>query len=433
MAVAAVSIAMCVSGCGGAGTSLRIGVLSDCQGNLSPFYEPTLSTAELPLLERGARPLGDQPSDGITDATVAGRTVRLVFGCAGTSSSSAVAEARRLVEREGVDIVVGPQLTEAEAVKEYAKREQGITFVAAAAAPQSSTLRDPASNFFSFYLDETQAAAGLGAYAFRHGWRRAVIVGQDEAINWGYAAGIVAEFCSLGGDVVKRVWVSQETNPSSLVADVPKHGIDGIFFLPSQGPQLLALMKGLPLLHHGLAGRVVGAGPVFVDYTQSLGQRLDGAVYSTGGTDSDPGTSMAVYTAHLAKAFPKVFSFVGLGAPGAGFGLGYYNAMQAALTALGRVGGDLSHGERRYMAALAKVELDAPNGHVRLDANHQAVAPNYLNRLVRNRRGKLTAKTFETIPDVEQTFGGLFSATSPPPGRTSPACRHGNPPPWAAR
>jgi branched-chain amino acid transport system substrate-binding protein len=95
------------------------------------------------------------------------------------------------------------------------------------------------------------------------------------------------------------------------------------------------------------------------------------------------------------------------------------------------VGGDVSEGERRFQAALAHVELEAPNGHVRLDGHRQAIAPNYLNRLTLNGKGQLTVRTFETVPDVEQTFGGLFSATSPPPGRTTPPCKRGRPPAWA--
>ena len=137
-----------------------------------------------------------------------------MLGCASSSSSSAVAEARRLVEREHVDVVIGPQLTEAGAVKQYAARAPGVTFVGGCCAPQTGALKDPAPNWFSFAFDETQVGAGLGTYAFRQGWRRAVIIGPDEALGWGYAAGVVGEFCALGGQVAKRIWVSPLINPS---------------------------------------------------------------------------------------------------------------------------------------------------------------------------------------------------------------------------
>lgn len=431
VALAVAGLGAGVVGCGGKAATIRIGVLSDCEGGLSFLYQATLSGAELPLLERGARLLGDQPSDGVTDITVGGKKVRVVLGCAASSPSSAVAEARRLVEREGVAIVIGPELTEVGAVKQYAARRHDVTFVSGCCGPQSATLRDPAPNFFNFSFDETQVGAGLGTYAFRQGWRRAVIIGQDEAIHWGYAGGIVAEFCALGGTVVKRVWVSPRIDPAALVRAVPKEGVDGIFFLTASGPQLLALLNGLPLLRNGLAGKLVGQATVFVDPSQSLGKRLDGVVYSTGGTNSNPGTPEAAYADRLAKAFPKLFRFTGLSTPGAGFGLAYTNAMEAVLQALAQVHGDLSNGESRFMAALERVELDAPNGHIRLDSNRQVVAPNYLNRLTRDAAGKLTVHTFLTVPGVEQTFGGLFSASSSPPGRSSPPCRRGQPPPWA--
>ncbi|MGZ8697133.1 MAG: ABC transporter substrate-binding protein [Gaiellaceae bacterium] len=426
-----IALAFGTAACGEDRASIRIGVLSDCEGLVSFLYEPTLAAAVLPLLERGAKRLGDQPSAGIAGAKVAGRTIEVITGCAGTSSSSAVEEARRLVEHEGVKILVGPGLTEGSAVKDYAKTRPETAFVGTSVIAQSATLRDPAPNFFSFYLDETQVSAGLGSYAHRLGWRRAVIVADDHPATWGYTAGIVAEFCALGGEIVKRIWAPATANPSSVANEVPRQGLDGIFYVSSGGRILTSLLNKLPLLRGGLAGKVVGNGSPFVDPSIALGDRLVGAVYSTGGTNSSPTGPGADYVARLARAFPKIYSFTGLLAPTNGFGLGYHNAMQAVLAALERVDGDLSDGERRFMSELAKVELDAPNGHVRLDAHRQAIAPNYLNRLEKDSHGKLVARTFETVADVEQTFGGLFSPSSPPPGRDDPPCRRGKPPPWA--
>ena len=79
------------------------------------------------------------------------------------------------------------------------------------------------------------------------------------------------------------------------------------------------------------------------------------------------------------------------------------------------------------MAALAKVELDAPNGHIRLGRNHQAIQPSYLVRL----RTWNIGRPYRTIPNVESTFGGYFKPNDPPPSKTTPACHKHNPPPWA--
>jgi hypothetical protein len=40
-------------------------------------------------------------------------------------------------------------------------------------------------------------------------------------------------------------------------------------------------------------------------------------------------------------------------------------------------------------------------------------------------------RTMRVVPDVEQTFGGYFSGTTPTPTRTTPACRRATPPLWA--
>ena len=63
-------------------------------------------------------------------------------------------------------------------------------------------------------------------------------------------------------------------------------------------------------------------------------------------------------------------------------------------------------------AALARTELDAPNGHIRLDENRQAVAPITSSG---SRTGlNLTMRTHKTVPGVEQTFNGYFRPDGPP-------------------
>ena len=92
------------------------------------------------------------------------------------------------------------------------------------------------------------------------------------------------------------------------------------------------------------------------------------------------------------------------------------------------VHGDLSGGERRFMAALAKVTLDAPNGRISLDSKHLGIGPNYLWQL---QGPKLKPVVIRTIPRVDASFGGYFKPTDPPPSKTTPACVKRTPPPWA--
>ena len=90
--------------------AIKIGVYADCQGAWDFAHDDSLAGAELPLVERGGR-LGVEPSAGVSGASVGGRPIRLYFGCdatdGGSSTAQTLAEARRLVEQVGVDILIG--------------------------------------------------------------------------------------------------------------------------------------------------------------------------------------------------------------------------------------------------------------------------------------------------------------------------------------
>ncbi len=195
---------------------IRIGLITVCEGPYGLTSEPSIAGAELPLLRRGARLAGARPADGITEATLAGRTVRLFLGCGDQTGETALSETRRLVEQLGVDVVIGPNyIGEGLAIKEYARSRPDVTFVATSPA-QALTLQKPVPNLFRFSPDGAQIMAGLGTYAYRDlGWRRAVTIADDQSFDYTQVAGFVAEFCALGG-VVQQVWVppAQQASPS---------------------------------------------------------------------------------------------------------------------------------------------------------------------------------------------------------------------------
>ena len=111
------------------------------------------------------------------------------------------------------------------------------------------------------------------------------------------------------------------------------------------------------------------------------------------------------------------------------FDYSYYDAMSATLQALDRVHGDLSGGERTFMAALGKVVLNAPNGRTTLGADHQAIAQNTLIQVV----APPLRQTRDRAPSRRSTTPSAATSrrNDAPPSRTTPVCKHGNPPPWA--
>ena len=61
-------------------------------------------------------------------------------------------------------------------------------------------------------------------------------------------------------------------------------------------------------------------------------------------------------------------------------------------------------------------------GVVKLDSNRQAIQDQYPLQIVKNADGSIGTTVVGFVPNVNQSFGGLFKKTSPPPGRTQPPC-----------
>jgi branched-chain amino acid transport system substrate-binding protein len=78
----------------------------------------------------------------------------------------------------------------------------------------------------------------------------------------------------------------------------------------------------------------------------------------------------------------------------------YYVAMKAVLRALAVSGGDVSGGQAAFRRSLAAESFDTPQGPVRLDANRQVIANNYLFTIS---DGEPTL--LREVPAVTQTLG----------------------------
>jgi branched-chain amino acid transport system substrate-binding protein len=155
----------------------------------------------------------------------------------------------------------------------------------------------------------------------------------------------------------------------------------------------------------------------------TVGDQLEGLTGGSpvplGGTDQ----SWTSYVDGFTKEFPDV--------PGDSlFTVLYYDGMEAIIQGLTQAKGDLGDGSKAFQQALTSLQPTFPNGQVTLDDNRNSVQPAYVVQIVKN-GGQLGFKVVQTVPQVDQTFGGLFGADSPEPSRTEPAGASGNPPPWA--
>jgi branched-chain amino acid transport system substrate-binding protein len=426
--LAVASLAVGAAGCSGGQEPVRIGLLTDCRGLFKGYEDEMLAGAELPLLERGARLTTGTPSGGVSEAQAAGRDLELVRGCTeAVEHTILVEEARRLVEVEGVDAVVGGTINESDSLvlRELARKYPDVVFIPVWSGAQELTLRHPAANVYRFDTDEAQDMAGLGSYAYRElGWRRAAVV-TDPLVGWQEAAGFVAEFCALGGNVTARF----ENSPAPIDLRDPKvaralRGADGVaaflFGGLYTGPEFLPALS-----------RVVGSpetrlvvGRYVLEDSNTIVPIAHPPAGVVGASSIPPANSTPAMRDYR-RAFTKEFPGLPPSDAETPIVLAFNDAMEGLLRGLEASDGDLSDGRRRLREELARVRFDLPSSPVHLDRNRQAVRNTYLKRISRGGGFQLV----RVVPGVEQTFGGLLS-DAPAPGPTSQPCRKATPPPW---
>jgi branched-chain amino acid transport system substrate-binding protein len=407
-----------------AGSPITIGILSTCQGPFAPFYPETTAGAKTALIQlAGGKPAGTSATSQVRGAQVGGHPIRLAYGCSNAQPDVALKEARRLVEQVKVDVLLGPLSgDEGIAIANYSKKRPRTTFINGTSAAQDTTLHVRSPNFFRFTTDGAQWMAGLGTYAYKTlKWKNAVVIGDDYSFPYTQAAGFVAEFCSLGGNIVKRIWPPLGTKDySGFITQIPRTGVDG-FMMAVGGTGTVAFVKDFEGLAGNVSKKMVG-GSVTIDPTalSALGDRLDGVV---AGEPIPPDSKTAAwqkYANAIKKYYPKV-------SPNSLFTAGYYDEMWGLILGLKKVNGDISDGGKKLRTALAKVAWSSEHGSVSLDKNRNAIADNFVVQVTKG--GGF--KTLKAVHGVDQTFGGHFGPSTPSVGRNSPACTHGSPPPWA--
>jgi len=410
---------------------IKIGILSDCQGDFGSFYNDDIGGALSVLAAHyGGKASGSKPQDGMTGAKIAGKDIQIVgFGCSDSTANKAIEETRRLVEQLGADILIGPLSgDEGIAVANYAKTNQpNKTFINGISGAQEATLKVQAPNFFRFNPDGAQWSAGLGSYAYNTlGWRTAAVIGDDYAFPYTSLAGFIAEFCAIGGNVTKRVWPPLGTTDySSFVAQLPTN-VDGLF-VGVGGAGLITFLKQYQQANGRLNSKKVMGNLFWIDpqLLKAIGTPLVGAVAANMIAADSTSAQTKAYVQEL-SVYPDTQKDAA-----SVFTLGYWNAMTALGMALTSVNGDISGNQKALQAALAKVVIDGPYGKVSLDSNRQAIADNWVTQVTAPPSGSNVPglKTILQIPKVDQTFGGFFDSSSTL-DRTNPPCTKKTPPPW---
>jgi branched-chain amino acid transport system substrate-binding protein len=387
---AAAVLAVSLTGPALAQEAIKMGALATLEGAFTVLGEDSMRGVRLALEE--------------FNHTAGGKKIELVTGSSDASPDSAVRATRKLVEQDGVQILIGPLSgSEGLAVKDYAKTQPDVTFLNGSSAAQDTTLREPAENFFRFNTDGAQWMAGLGEYVYNEkGYRSLAVLAEDYSFPYTQVFGFLEPFCRLGGKAPAdaRFWVPiGNKDYSSVIAALPDDvdaiyvalgGADAVNFLTQyeQAGGDLPLVAGSITVDQTVLGSK-GKTRDFVVGTPSAGPVSD--------TWDDP--RWAAFVEAYKKQFPDGFPSPSL------FAHAYYINTKAALLALDKVNGDLSDGGKAFRAALTSLEFETPTGMVKLDERRNAVADIFLTEVIEGPEGNLVNKTIKVIPQVDQTLG----------------------------
>lgn len=389
----------------------------------------TIKMGALAVLEGAFAVLGEDSMRGVDMALeefgymAGGKKIEVIKGSSDASPDSAIRATRKLVEQDGVQILVGPLSgSEGLAVKDYSKTKPNVTFLNGSSGAQDTTLRSPSENFFRFNTEGAQWMAGLGEYAYKEkGYRSLAVLAEDYSFPYTQVFGFLEPFCRMGGKAPQdaRFWVPiGNKDYSSVIAALPDD-VDAIFVALGGADAVNFLTQ----YEQAGGDRPLIGGSITVDQSvlASKGKVRDMLIGTPSGgpiSDTWDNAEWKKFVAQYKKQFPKGFPSPSL------FAHAYYINTKAALLALNEVNGDLSDGGKKYRAALSKLSFDTPTGKVSLDERRQAIGDIFITEVTKGPDGNLLNKTLKVIPQVNQTLGVSYEdfLKYGPVSRENPKC-----------
>jgi branched-chain amino acid transport system substrate-binding protein len=365
---------------------------------------------------------GRQMEEGINlflkerNSTLAGRKVEILFADTAGQPAQAKSKAQELVERDKVNILVGPLATfEALAIDEYV-----LTAKVPLLPPMSAAQNDLAQRKQSDYVIHTygtaaQAMYAMGDYAAKKlGMKRVAMIADDFTYGHEGAAGFHKTFEDAGGHVVQKLWPPLNAPDYGSFIGQLKGNVDGIYagFAGSNPLRFLRAYR-----EYGLKPVVMG-NPTLTDegILKNMGDEAIG-VYTASwyAVDRDtPDNKRFVDSIRREyKATPGFYTAATYTS-----GLWIEEAMKLVK---GRF-----EDKTAFLKALHQVKLDhGPMGPLHLDEYGKPVLNVYV-RKVERKNGELVNTTVATYPNVSQfwTYDPKAFIAGPQYSRDFPAAKY---------
>jgi branched-chain amino acid transport system substrate-binding protein len=357
----------------------------------APFKIGLLTVKTGPLAQGGT-----QMEQGIVTflkekgSTLAGRKVELLVADTGGNPAGAKTKAQELIERDKVNVILGPLAAfELLAITDYV-RENATPLISLAAA------EDVTQRKANPWLVRPSSTSGQGAhviadYAAKElKFKRIATISDDFAFGHEQMSAFQRVFEDAGGKIVKKLWpplVTPDYTP--FIAQIAN--VDAVFngFAGSNPVKFMRAYADL-----GLKAKI----PLLAGWTA-----LDDALLKSLGDEAVGVVSVANFCAEIDTETNRRFVAAMLkdydNIPG-GYAGGMYVAGQCVEAALQATGGNPDN--KALIDALRKVSLtDTPRGAFRFDHLGNVVGDTFIRRCER-KDGKLVNTIIKKYPDVGQ-------------------------------
>lgn len=403
------AIAALASGTAHAADTIKIGLLTPQEGVFTVPGTDGIRGFKMALNEVGGQ--------------INGKKIEWVLGPTDATPDTAVRVARKVIEQDQVDFIIGPLSgSEGIALRDYAKTIPNKTIINAASGALETTYVDPAPNFFRYNLDGAQWGYGLGSYVVKQkGWKKIATIAADYSFGYTNFMGFAIDFCKAGGTITERFWLPLGSGDfASIIAGLPDD-VDAIY-LGVGGTDAINFLNQYQQAggKANLIGGTIMADQSVLTAKGKAKEALVGTPTSGPQADDWQDPNWQKFVKAYQDAFPPAERFP---SPSL-FATNYYNATKAALIALQKIGGNLDADQKNFHKALAEVVLDAPNGRITLDENRQAIGSNFITEVVEDKDGSLHNTFKAKVDNINQRLGMTkeqFDAIGRP-SRTTPDC-----------
>jgi branched-chain amino acid transport system substrate-binding protein len=360
--------------------TLLAGTAAGAAAALSRFPSPAVAQpapVKIGLLTVKTGPLaqgGNQMEQGVltylkeTNYTIGGRKVEFVSADTGGAPAGAKTKVQQLVERDKIDVLLGPLATfELYAINDYIQQQKMPTMSLAAA--DNLTQRQPNPYLLRASATSSQALHPLAHYtATELKLKRAVAIGEDLSFDYEELGGFQAAFEKDGGCVISKLWpplVTPDYTP--YLAQIGECDVVCQGFAGSNPLRFMKAYAESGLKYPVVTGWTGGDDALL----KSFGDEANGLVSCSAYSLEVETESNHRFIDGMQKSFEVVPGF---------YAAGLYINCQVVDAALKTLGGDLTDKEK-LIATLRAVNLsDTPRGPLKFDHLGNVVGNFYIRR-----------------------------------------------------